>query len=147
MNNFKIVFLGNEQTGVAHRLLNTEIIPRYVPTLGVEVHPCEADGRVLNVWDCAGQEKFGGLRDGYYICADAAVVFHDINFAGKTKNLTYPQSVPRWVRDFRRVNGTSPLFTLWQGRIFSRTNNVRRSLRRIPTLSLCRERREKALTR
>ena len=21
----------------------------------------------LNVWDTAGQEKFGGLRDGYYI--------------------------------------------------------------------------------
>lgn len=22
---------------------------------------------VFNVWDTAGQEKFGGLRDGYYI--------------------------------------------------------------------------------
>ena len=21
----------------------------------------------LNIWDTAGQEKFGGLRDGYYI--------------------------------------------------------------------------------
>ena len=40
-------------------------------TLGVEVHPlCFHTTRgtiVFNVWDTAGQEKFGGLRDGYYI--------------------------------------------------------------------------------
>lgn len=40
-------------------------------TLGVEVHPLVFHtGRGMirfNVWDTAGQEKFGGLRDGYYI--------------------------------------------------------------------------------
>lgn len=40
-------------------------------TLGVEVHPLvfhTKRGPVrFNVWDTAGQEKFGGLRDGYYI--------------------------------------------------------------------------------
>lgn len=40
-------------------------------TLGVEVHPLFFNtnrGNVkFNVWDTAGQEKFGGLRDGYYI--------------------------------------------------------------------------------
>lgn len=40
-------------------------------TLGVEVHPLYFNtnrGNVkFNVWDTAGQEKFGGLRDGYYI--------------------------------------------------------------------------------
>lgn len=40
-------------------------------TLGVEVHPLSFHtnrGQVsFNVWDTAGQEKFGGLRDGYYI--------------------------------------------------------------------------------
>ena len=38
-------------------------------TLGVEVHPLEFHTNrgqlVFNVWDTAGQEKFGGLRDGY----------------------------------------------------------------------------------
>lgn len=42
-----------------------------VATLGVEVHPLFFNtnrGNVkFNVWDTAGQEKFGGLRDGYYI--------------------------------------------------------------------------------
>ena len=40
-------------------------------TLGVEVHPLVFHtnrGQIrYNVWDTAGQEKFGGLRDGYYI--------------------------------------------------------------------------------
>lgn len=40
-------------------------------TLGVEVHPIvfhTSRGPIrFNVWDTAGQEKFGGLRDGYYI--------------------------------------------------------------------------------
>ena len=40
-------------------------------TLGVEVHPLTfhtSRGQInYNVWDTAGQEKFGGLRDGYYI--------------------------------------------------------------------------------
>ena len=40
-------------------------------TLGVEVHPLVFHtnrGPIkYNVWDTAGQEKFGGLRDGHYI--------------------------------------------------------------------------------
>lgn len=40
-------------------------------TLGVEVHPLvfHTNRGIIrfNVWDTAGQEKFGGLRDGYYI--------------------------------------------------------------------------------
>lgn len=40
-------------------------------TLGVEVHPLvfhtNRGAIKFNVWDTAGQEKFGGLRDGYYI--------------------------------------------------------------------------------
>lgn len=43
----------------------------FVATLGVEVHPLSFHtnrGKLrFNVWDTAGQEKFGGLRDGYYI--------------------------------------------------------------------------------
>lgn len=42
-----------------------------IATLGVEVHPLVFHtnrGPIkFNVWDTAGQEKFGGLRDGYYI--------------------------------------------------------------------------------
>ena len=40
-----------------------------IATLGVEVHPLTFHTNfgpiVFNTWDTAGQEKFGGLRDGY----------------------------------------------------------------------------------
>jgi GTPase SAR1 family protein len=43
----------------------------HTATLGVEVHPLTFHTNFgpicFNVWDTAGQEKFGGLRDGYYI--------------------------------------------------------------------------------
>ena len=48
-----------------------EFEKKYIPTLGVEVRPLRFATNfvpiVFNVWDTAGQEKFGGLRDGYYI--------------------------------------------------------------------------------
>ena len=43
----------------------------FAATLGVDVHPLTfytSHGPIVfDVWDTAGQEKFGGLRDGYYI--------------------------------------------------------------------------------
>lgn len=32
----------------------------------------------FNIWDIAGQEKFSGLRKGYFIQADAAIVMVDV---------------------------------------------------------------------
>ena len=41
----------------------------WIATLGVEVYPLKFYTNLgpiqFNVWDTAGQEKFGGLRDGY----------------------------------------------------------------------------------
>jgi len=51
-------------------------------TLGVEVHPLlfhTNRGPIrFNVWDTAGQEKFGGLRDGYYIQGQCAIIMFDV---------------------------------------------------------------------
>ena len=63
-------FLSGKTTFVK-RHLTGEFEKKYVATLGVEVHPLVFHtnrGAIrFNVWDTAGQEKFGGLRDGYYI--------------------------------------------------------------------------------
>lgn len=32
----------------------------------------------VQLWDTAGQEKIGGLRDGYYVNCDVAFVFLDV---------------------------------------------------------------------
>lgn len=51
-------------------------------TLGVEVHPLmfhtNRGAIKYNVWDTAGQEKFGGLRDGYYIQGAFIVQFTNV---------------------------------------------------------------------
>jgi len=71
---FKCVLVGDGGTGkttFVKRHLTGEFEKKYVATLGVEVHPLVFNtnrGSIrFNVWDTAGQEKFGGLRDGYYI--------------------------------------------------------------------------------
>ena len=51
----------------------------------------------FNVWDTAGQEKYGGLRDGYYIQGECAIIMFDV-----TSRITY-KNVPNWHRDLVRV--------------------------------------------
>lgn len=76
-------------------------------TLGVEVHPLTfhtTRGQIrFNVWDTAGQEKFGGLRDGYYIQGNCAIVMFDV-----TARVTY-KNVPNWHRDLVRVCENIPM--------------------------------------
>jgi len=78
-----------------------------VATLGVEVHPLRFHtnyGQVcFNVWDTAGQEKFGGLRDGYYIQGEAAIIMFDV-----TSRMTY-KNVANWHRDLVRVCENIPI--------------------------------------
>ena len=76
-------------------------------TLGVEVHPLTFHtnfGTIcFNVWDTAGQEKFGGLRDGYYIQGQCGIIMFDV-----TSRITY-KNVPNWHRDLERVCENIPI--------------------------------------
>lgn len=63
-------------------------------TLGVDVHTITLGNMRFNVWDCAGQEKFGGLRDAYYLGSQCAIVMFDV-----TSRLSF-KNVPCWVRDW-----------------------------------------------
>ena len=76
-------------------------------TLGVEVHPLEFNTNrgliVFNVWDTAGQENFGGLRDGYYVQGQCAIIMFDV-----TSRITY-KNVPGWHKDLIRVCENIPI--------------------------------------
>jgi GTP-binding nuclear protein Ran len=95
----KTVFVKRHKTG--------EFEKRYDATMGAEVHPMDFStnkGRViLDVWDTAGQEKLSGLRDGYYIGADCAIIMFDV-----TARTTY-KNVPKWYKDLTRVCGNIPI--------------------------------------
>merc|ERR1712042_136218 len=110
MPTFKSVLVGDGGVGkttFVKRHLTGEFEKKYVATLGVEVHPLVFHtnrGKIqFNVWDTAGQEKFGGLRDGYYIQGQCAILMFDV-----TSRVTY-KNVPNWHRDLARVCENIPI--------------------------------------
>lgn len=74
----------------------------YIPTLGVEVyhttyiHP---NGQMTHfeVWDTAGQEKYGAFADMYYLHADACIFMYD-----RTSKLT-SKGLANWRAKVNRV--------------------------------------------
>ncbi|KAL8922716.1 MAG: hypothetical protein Q9208_005029 [Pyrenodesmia sp. 3 TL-2023] len=95
------------QTTFVKRHLTGEFEKKYIATLGVEVHPLafttNFGGIQFDVWDTAGQEKFGGLRDGYYINGQCGIIMFDV-----TSRITY-KNVPNWHRDLVRVCEQVPI--------------------------------------
>lgn len=71
------------------------------------VHPLDFNTNCgpirFDCWDTAGQEKFGGLRDGYYIHGQCAIIMFDV-----TSRTTY-KNVPTWHRDITRVCEDIPI--------------------------------------
>ena len=107
---FKVVLVGDGGVGKStylKRLLTGEFEKKYIATLGVEVHPLHFRTNygdiVFNVWDTAGQEKYRGLKEGYYIMADACIAMFDCTNRLSEKN------VERWITDVKRVVPNSPL--------------------------------------
>jgi len=107
---FKLVLIGDGGVGkttFVKRHLTGEFEKKYIPTLGVEVHPMPfftSKGKILfNVWDTAGQEKLGGLRDGYYINGNCGIIMFDV-----CSRITY-QNVPKWYKDIVRVCENIPI--------------------------------------
>jgi len=109
-NSWKVVLVGDGGVGKTtflKRHRTGEFEKKYVPTLGVEVNPLLFYTNLgvvqFKCWDCAGQEKFGGLRDGYYIGADAAIIFFAVDSRISYKN------VPNWYNDLRRICAEIPI--------------------------------------
>jgi GTP-binding nuclear protein Ran len=107
---FKVVLVGDGGVGkttFVKRHLTGEFEKKYVATMGAEVRQlpfATSYGRIrFNVWDTAGQEKFAGLRDGYYVESQAAIIMFDV-----TSRVTY-KSVPNWHRDLVRVCDEIPI--------------------------------------
>jgi GTP-binding nuclear protein Ran len=91
---YKIVTIGDAMTGKTkwtNSLLGANNQIPYVPTLGVDVHPVSVANHsiILNIWDTAGEERFTGPIEAYYIESDVAIVFG--------------QNTDSWVSKFKGV--------------------------------------------
>lgn len=107
---FKLLLVGDGGVGkttFVKRHKTGEFEKKYIATVGVEVHPMvfytNRGPITFNVWDTAGQEKFGGLRDGYYIQGQCAILMFDV-----TSRTTY-KNIPTWHRDIIRVCENIPI--------------------------------------
>ena len=112
-DSYKIVLVGNGGVGKTtfiKRHITGEFERNYEPTKGCCIYPLNFNtscGHIkFSVWDTAGQEKFGGLRDGYYVGADAAIIMFDVS-----SRISYKQ-IPSWYRDIRRVESDIPVILI-----------------------------------
>jgi GTP-binding nuclear protein Ran len=103
-NTFKVVLVGDGGVGkssLRDRWVANTWDPRYRATLGVEVFPLCLQTNYgpikFNIWDCAGQEKFSGLKDGYYIGAKGGLLVFDVTSKMSYKNLSI------WNKDVQRT--------------------------------------------
>ncbi len=91
-NEIKIVVVGDGGVGkttFVKRLLGIPFDKRYIATLGAEVY--SRDNYIF--WDLAGQEKFGGLRNSYYLGANIGIIMVDA-----TSKIT-SNSIKNWYID------------------------------------------------
>ena len=73
-------------------------------TLGVDVIPIDIqnnnDKIRLNVWDCAGDERYRGLKEKYHIDTQAAIIFRSTN---NKNHCIYenelPENIPKFYVD------------------------------------------------
>lgn len=107
---YKIIVIGDGgcgKTSYVTCLKKGEFSGKYIATQGADVSPITFDtnhGKItLKFWDCAGQEKFGGLRDGYYVGANAVILMIDLT------SRTTLNNVHQWVKAAGRVTGDVPI--------------------------------------
>ena len=110
MDRIKVVLIGNGgvgKTSLMTRLLEGRFERKYISTLGADVSPLVFStnyGTIFfDVWDTAGQEKFGGLCEGYFIGSKAAIVMFEqsTSFGLKT--------IKQWTTSYSGVAPATPV--------------------------------------
>lgn len=79
---FKIVVVGDSGVGktiLVKRLFGEPFDPKFISTCGASVHLLTCEKGDLDIWDCAGNERFRGLDDQYYRNSDLALICFSVD--------------------------------------------------------------------
>ena len=110
MTQYNIILIGDGGVGKTtfiKKLLHQSFDPKYVATLGLEVHPVNFDDNVFNVWDCAGQEKFRGQGnpEQHYENKRAAIIMFDVG-----SRLSYTNSLVWYISILEKLGNIPIVF-------------------------------------
>lgn len=111
MHTYKISIIGGPQSGKTtfiKKLRVGEFEHRYIPTMGVDVHPINFQNDegmyCLNTWDTSGNPTFRGLGNGYYRRSDGAIAFYTSNTIDITNQL---------INDYTQICPNTPIINIW----------------------------------
>jgi GTP-binding nuclear protein Ran len=100
-NEKKVVLLGDGgvgKTSWVSKIVTDEWDHKYTPTIGVEVHPFDLDEVSYNIWDVAGQEKYGLGYEKVMEKVDVVFIFYDSTSKVSYQNtLDWKKKVPEGV--------------------------------------------------
>lgn len=108
--NKKIVLIGDGgvgKTNYLNRLQTGNFENKYIATMGVEINPLDYwetnnPNYIFNMWDCAGQEKYGFNKQ-YWKDADGVIVMFDLTSRLSFKNIHY------WIENINNIVPNIPI--------------------------------------
>ncbi|XP_034471750.1 GTP-binding nuclear protein Ran, testis-specific isoform-like [Drosophila innubila] len=103
---YKCLILGDSGVGKStflRRHATGQFRDEHVPTKGVQVYTLllqtNYQDLALELWDVAGDERHGGLLNGYFFFAQCAIIMFDLNVARSAI------SVARWLHSLEQICG------------------------------------------
>lgn len=110
---YKIVIVGDSgvgKTSLSKFLRTGKFLSEHDATLGVVVNRIKIDTNFgvayINLWDTAGKPAYSGLREGYYVEADGAILMYD---ACEDDTL---ESLPAYLQKIVDIAGGIPYVTV-----------------------------------
>ena len=108
---YKLILVGDSAAGKSSWVRSLRSLPPlnvHIPTMGVEVHPItlpSTGGKnvIFKFWDTAGDPRFIGLGDGYYINSDCAIVLQTPSSSNNT---------PSYISSIRNSCGDIPILVV-----------------------------------
>jgi GTP-binding nuclear protein Ran len=106
---FKIPIIGDYGVGKSTFIKrhHDSFQKKYIPNMTSEVHSIKFKTNkgpiIFNLWDSCGSEKFGGVRDAFFLNSDAVILMFDLSSRISYKNLIY------WYKDILRICNSIPI--------------------------------------